>query len=80
MSGGVWAWKGIKRTQLQAEMFDMGDFVPDRSITDDGGDLLDVTPNGYRNQVLEPLERIRMSYVDPHHGTDFVRAALGDSA
>ncbi|OBH11044.1 hypothetical protein [Mycobacterium sp. E1747] len=72
MSGGAWVWKGIKQTQLEAELFDMRDFVPDRSITDDGGDLLDVTlPNGYRYQVLEPLERIRMSYADPHRGNAF---------
>jgi hypothetical protein len=69
MSGGAWAWKGFKRTQLEAELFDMRDFIPDRAITDDGGDLLDVTlPNGYRYQVLKPFEQIRMSYEDPSRG------------
>ena len=66
MSGGAWCWQGFKRTQLEAELFDMRDFVPDTSITDDRGDLVDVTlPNGYRYQVLKPLEQIRMSYDDP---------------
>lgn len=65
MSGGVWAWRGIKRTQLEAELFDIRDFVPDTAITDGGGDLIDVTlPNGYRYQVLKPLEQIRMTYND----------------
>jgi hypothetical protein len=69
MSGGAWAWRGLKRTQLEAELFDMRDFIPDQAITDGGGDLVDVTlPNGYRYQVLKPLEQIRMSYRDPARG------------
>lgn len=72
MSGGVWCWQGFKQTQLEAEMFDMRDFVPDTAITDEGGDLTDVTlPNGYRYQVLEPLQTIRMSYTDERRGNAF---------
>lgn len=72
MSGGVWCWRGFKQTQLEAEMFDMRDFVPDTAITDDGGDLTDVTlPNGYRYQVLVPLQKIRMSYTDEARGNAF---------
>lgn len=69
MSGGVWAWQGLKSSQLEAELFDIRDFLPDRPITDDGGDLVDITlPNGYRYQVLKPLEQIRMSYEDAARG------------
>lgn len=72
MSGGAWCWQGFKHSQLEAELFDMRDFVPDAAITDDGGDLTDVTmPNGYRYQVLEPLEKIRISYDDPTRGNSF---------
>lgn len=72
MSGGAWCWQGFKRSQLEAELFDMRDFIPDAAITDGGGDLTDVTlPNGYRYQVLEPLEKIRMSYDDPARGNGF---------
>src|SRR5271170_5443323 len=72
MSGGAWCWQGFKRSQLEAELFDMRDFVPDSAITDDGGDLTDVTmPGGYRYQVLEPLQKIRMTYDDPARGNAF---------
>src|SRR4051794_39337398 len=36
MGGGAWCWQGHKRTQLEAELFDMRDFIPDTPITDDG--------------------------------------------
>lgn len=66
MSGGVWVWQGHKRQQLEAEMFDMRDFVPDAPLTDDGGDMTGVTlPNGYRYEVVRPLEEIRLTYDDP---------------
>gem|GEM_PF-799571 len=72
LGGGTWCWQGIKRTQLEAEIFDMRDFVPDAPITDDGGDLDDITlPSGYRYQVLEPLRTVRMSYADPARGNAF---------
>ncbi|MEZ0366029.1 hypothetical protein ACAG26_20345 [Mycobacterium sp. pUA109] len=72
MSGGAWCWQGFKRSQLEAELFDMRDFVPDTAITYDGGDLTDVTlPNGFRYQVLEPLRSIRISYDDPTRGNSF---------
>jgi hypothetical protein len=72
MSGGAWCWRGAVRSQLEADLFDMRDFVPDSAITDGGGDLTDVTlPNGYRYQVLDPLRSIRMSYADPARGNAF---------
>jgi hypothetical protein len=72
MSGGAWCWRGFVPSQLQADLFDMRDFVPDTAITDGGGDLTDVTlPNGYRYQVLEPLRSIRMTYDDAVRGNAF---------
>lgn len=72
MSGGAWCWRGFVRSQLEADLFDMRDFVPDTAITGGGGDLTDVTmPNGYRYQVLEPLTSIRMTYDDPARGNSF---------
>jgi hypothetical protein len=72
MSGGVWCWQGIKRSQLEVELFDMRDFHPDTAITTGGGDLTDVTlPNGYRHQVVTPLEEVRMTYEDAKRGNAF---------
>jgi hypothetical protein len=72
MSGGAWCWQGHKRTQLEAELFDMRDFVSDAPITDGGGDLDDVTlPNGYRIQGITPLEEVRMTYEDAGRGNAF---------
>lgn len=79
MSGGVWCWQGMKGSQLEAELFDMRDFVPDTPITDGGGDLTDVTlPNGYRHQVITPLEEVRMTYEDLKRGNaiDVVTKAI----
>jgi hypothetical protein len=72
MSGGAWCWQGFKGRQLEAELFDMRDFIPDAAITDDGGDIDDVTlPSGYRHEVITPLEEIRVSYEDSVRGNAF---------
>lgn len=72
MSGGVWCWQGFKTQQLEAEIFDMRDFLPDTPITDDGGDIDSITlPNGYTHEVITPLEEVRMTYDDPARGNGF---------
>ena len=72
MSGGAWCWQGFKGRQLEAELFDMRDFIPDAAITDEGGDIDDVTlPNGYRHEVITPLEEVRVSYEDSARGNAF---------
>lgn len=72
MSGGAWCWQGVKEQQLEAELFDMRDFVPDTPLTDAGGDLDDVTlPCGYRYEVITPLEKIRLTYEDAARGNSF---------
>jgi hypothetical protein len=70
ISGGVWGWQGVKRQALAAEMFDMRQFMSDRLL--EGGDLADYQlPSGYRVQVLQPLEKIRVSYEDRLRGNAF---------
>ncbi|MCW3010682.1 MAG: hypothetical protein JWO90_1086 [Solirubrobacterales bacterium] len=72
MSGGAWCWQGFKDRQLEAELFDMRDFVPDGPITDEGGDIDAITlPNGYRHEVVTPLEEVRLTYDDPARGNAF---------
>jgi len=62
VTGGIWGWQGIKRHNLASEMFDIRAFMHSRVLD---GDLhryqLD---NGYGVEVLEPLRRHRMTYVD----------------
>jgi hypothetical protein len=62
LTGGIWGWQGIKRQNLACEMFDIRAFMHNRALD---GDLhayrLD---NGYGVQILEPLQRHRMTYVD----------------
>jgi hypothetical protein len=70
VSGGTWGFQGIKGQALSAEMFDMRQFMSDRLL--EPGDLADYElPSGYRVQVLQPLEKIRVSYDDPLRGNAF---------
>lgn len=72
MSGGVWCWQGVKERQLEAELFDMRDFMPDTPITTGCGDIDAITlPSGYRYEVLTPLEKVRLTYDDPSRGNAF---------
>ncbi|MGH8974422.1 MAG: DUF7064 domain-containing protein [Acidimicrobiia bacterium] len=70
LTGGVWAWQGVKRTTLSAELFDMRQFIPDECIR--RGDVADYElPMGYRVKVLQPLEKIHIAYDDPARGNAF---------
>ena len=70
LTGGVWAWQGVKRHQLAAELFDMRQFMDDGPIRK--GDLADYElPMGYRVKVLRPLEKIHIAYDDPTRGNAF---------
>ncbi|HEY3240960.1 MAG TPA: hypothetical protein VGL92_15435 [Acidimicrobiia bacterium] len=70
LTGGVWAWQGVKRSQLAAELFDMRQFMEDEPIRK--GDLADYElPMGYRVKVLQPLEKIHIAYDDPARGNAF---------
>jgi hypothetical protein len=70
ITGGVWAWQGVKPTALASEMFDIRqymDFSPFRTGDFDNLQL----PNGYRVECLKPLEKFRMTYEDPSRRNAF---------
>jgi hypothetical protein len=64
LTGGVWAWQGVKRSALASELFDMRQYMDFTPL--DTGDFDDLRlPNGYRVRCLVPLEKFRISYSDP---------------
>lgn len=66
VSGGVFAWRGVKRGPLEAELFDMITFASDECLA---GDLYDYKlPNGYHVTTEEPMRRHRLRYADPSRG------------
>ena len=69
LSGGAWAWRGVKPSSLSCEMFDFLTYVDDGVVADDLHDVK--LPNSYRSQVIEPLKRLRISYRDDAHGHAF---------
>lgn len=70
LSGGAWAWRGLKPSALASELFDMRQFLDDGPLRT--GDLDDVRlPNGYHVEVVEPLRRLRIGYQDPVRGNAF---------
>ena len=62
VSGGAWAWRGIKSSSLGCELFDMLTYVDDRCLGDDPHHLS--LPNGYQVDIVEPLELLRLRYED----------------
>ncbi|WAL64318.1 hypothetical protein ORV05_25565 [Amycolatopsis cynarae] len=70
ITGGVWAWQGVKRTALASELFDMRQYMDFTPFED--GDFTDLRlPSGYRVECLKPLEKFRMTYDDPARGNAF---------
>lgn len=70
VSGGVWAWQGHKRGALTSEVFDMRTYVDDADLLK--SDLAQVLlPNGYRVEVVRPLEELRATYVDEARDSSF---------
>jgi hypothetical protein len=62
VSGGAWAWQGVKRHNLACEIFDMVSYVDDAVLS---GDLHSFElPNGYGATVEQPLKRLRVHYAD----------------
>lgn len=63
LTGGVWAWQGVKSTALASELFDMRQYLDFTPFSE--GDFDDLClPNGYRVRCLKPLEKFRISYED----------------
>ncbi len=64
VSGGLFVWQGHKPTVTHSELCDYRNFMSDAVLRDDLRSYrLD---NGYGVDVLEPLKRHRLTYVDPN--------------
>jgi hypothetical protein len=66
VTGGVWAWQGVKSNSLACEIFDFLTYVDDKCLANDLHDY--ELPNSYGVQVVEPLKKLRMRYSDPYRG------------
>ena len=62
VTGGVWAWHGIKQSAVHSELFDIRTFMKDTSLANDLHDYR--LENGYGVKILEPLKRFHMTYDD----------------
>jgi len=62
VTGGAWVWQGIKKHNLQSELFDIVTFMGDDFLKNDLHDFkLD---NSYHVTTIEPLKRHRIRYED----------------
>ena len=66
VTGGAWAWQGIKRTAVHSELFDMRTFMNDSFLENDLHDFRMV--NGYGVKIIEPLQKFHMTYADEARG------------
>jgi hypothetical protein len=66
VTGGAWAWQGVKRHTVASELFDMRMFMDDSCLSSDFRDT--ELPNGYRSKVIEPMQKLEISYSDPNRG------------
>lgn len=66
LTGGAWAWQGIKNHNLQSELFDIVTFMSDDCLK---GDLHEYRlENSYHVNTIEPLKKHRIRYDDPARG------------
>ena len=66
LSGCIAAWRGFKEHQLSAELYDMRMFMSDKVIQ---GNIDNYTlENGYRVQVIEPFQKMRIAYSSGNGG------------
>lgn len=68
VTGGLMIYKGLKRQHLECELFDIHDYMSS-SLVGDGADIR--FPNGFRIQVITPMERVRLTFDDPARDTAF---------
>jgi len=69
VTGGVYAWRGIKEHNFQCELFDFVTYMSDDCLKDDLWDYK--LENSYHVQTIEPLKRHRIQYDDPARGNKF---------
>lgn len=70
LTGGVWAWRGVKPNALASELFDMRQFMPDGPLRDGDLDKFQLA-NGYHVELVEPLRELRIGYEDAARGNAF---------
>lgn len=63
VGGGLFVWRGHKRTVTHGELCDYRNYMSDRVLEDDLHDYR--LENGYGVKVVEPLKRHRLTYADP---------------
>jgi hypothetical protein len=62
VTGGAWVWQGIKSHVLQSEIFNWTNFCSEDLLANDLWDYK--FDNGYHVELIEPLKRHRLRYVD----------------
>lgn len=69
VSGGVYAWTGIREHNFECELFDFVTYMSDDCLKNDLWDYQ--LENSYHVQTIEPLKRHRIRYDDPVRGNKF---------
>ncbi|MEQ9586422.1 MAG: hypothetical protein RJS97_00345 [Parvibaculaceae bacterium] len=62
VTGGVWAWKGIKRNAVHSELIDIRTFMNDSPLKKDLHHF--VLDNSYSVRIIEPLKTFHLKYSD----------------
>ena len=66
VSGGVYAWRGVKPHFVFSDLIDVRTHMSDAALA---GDLYDYRlDNGYGVKIIEPLKHHHMTYADPARG------------
>jgi hypothetical protein len=63
VTGGLWAWRGVKRYMVQSELCDFGTYMNDSVLANDLHAYR--LANGFGVKILEPLKRFHLTYADP---------------
>lgn len=66
VTSGLMVYQGMKTSHLQAELFDIRDYMSMDAVGD-GSDIQ--LPNSMRMQTIVPLEHVRMTFDDPQRET-----------
>jgi hypothetical protein len=69
VTGGAYAWIGIKEHNFECELFDFVTYMNDECLKNDLWDYK--LENSYHVQTIEPLKRHRIRYEDPVRGNKF---------
>ena len=66
VTGGIWAWQGVKTMTVASELFDIRGFMNDSALANDLHEYQ--LENSYGVRVIEPLKRHHMRYEDAARG------------